>query len=204
MTWSGGEDGRRDSRSPSQPGGTLRPSELWAACVAFTGKGAAIPGGKTRVCLTCSWRRLSSWEKQEHHGLWSRLLWMNPRGGRGQDKGILRAEKTGRSWCCWFLGDADDHHGRTVSFGQMQSKFEQFPSQHFASGSVAVPQYWEWVSPCDPFQEFHLTGLVTRDLVAALWLYVLWVCCIFHWLLEFSANRGAVSNGTTTMRLLEQ
>lgn len=93
MTWSGGEDGRRDSRSPSQPGGTLRPSELWAACVAFTGKGAAIPGGKTRVCLTCSWRRLSSWEKQEHHGLWSRLLWMNLRGGRGQEKGILRAER---------------------------------------------------------------------------------------------------------------
>lgn len=53
-------------------------------------KGAAVPGWNTRFCLTCFWILLSSWEKQVHPGLWSRLLWINRIGGRGMQKGILR------------------------------------------------------------------------------------------------------------------
>lgn len=65
----------------------------WALCgmCEVHVKWAAVPGRNTTVCLTHSWRLLSSQGKQGHPGLWSRPPWINRIGGRSIEKGMLRA-----------------------------------------------------------------------------------------------------------------
>lgn len=114
-------------------------------------KWAAVPGWKTRVCLTCSWIFLSLRKKQVHSGLWFRLSWFNRFGNRGklgndyQEEGdISGLEKTGHFWLADLWEMTRSYAPGWFPFATCLL-FEYFNSQHCCYNSVPIPQYQETI-----------------------------------------------------------
>lgn len=89
----------------------------WALCGMWEVhvKWAAVPGWNTSICLTRSWKLLSSWGKQVH----PRLFDPGFPGLIRLEKEILRTWKILYIPVCWFLGHVEVMHGKTVSVCQM-------------------------------------------------------------------------------------